>query len=131
MSERPFLEFDEDFSERCASAFYEELFALIPGARDMFVDPVQQRQMFAVMLRTITSQADDQPVLRDTLINLGKMHREIGVQSLHLKIARAAFLGAVESAEPELTDEERSFFANSYDLIMAAMNQSSVEPVDA
>lgn len=120
-SQRPHLAFDANFNMRCTDAFYTELIELIPGSEIMFHDPAHQRVMFATLLSVITRQATDRKALDQTLKNLGRKHQEMGVNFVHLKIARAAFLRAVETAAPDLTEAERRFFENSYAAIVDAM----------
>jgi len=119
--DRPYMKFDSAFGTRCANAFYKRLFNLIPGSEEMFGDRRHQHIMFAKILAVITAQASEPDALAETLEELGAKHREMGVLSLHLKVARQAFLGAVEEAEPDITEKELSFFSNAYDAVLAAM----------
>lgn len=120
-SKRPHLAFDAEFNGRCADYFYRELFELIPGSREMFSEPERQRVMFATLLSVITRQAANRSALDTTLRNLGRKHQEMGVNFVHLKIARDAFLKAVEMAAPDLTDAERGFFESSYEALLDSM----------
>lgn len=130
---RGFLQFDDGFETRCAEAFYENLLKLMPMARDMFRDPVRQRSMFAVMLKLIMKLADNRKELGQALEKLGLKHRELGIQSLHLKVGRKAFLNAVESAAPDISDDECAFFERTYDQMVVAMQgrPSMQETADA
>lgn len=121
-SQRPHLAFDANFNMRCTDAFYAQLIELIPGSKAMFHDPERQRIMFATLLSVITRQAADRKALETTLKNLGRKHQEMGVNFVHLKIARSAFLKAVETAAPDLTEAERGFFENSYEALLDAMH---------
>ncbi len=115
------IDLDEAFSNRCADYFYEELFQLVPGAEEMFGNRDQQRAMFATLLSTIATQAANPDLLGETLKATGLRHRELGVQSLHLKMGKLAFMKAVERADPDLSDQARKFFEDAYDGIMTAM----------
>lgn len=62
----------ENFSENCARAFFEELFRLIPYAREMFKDEIAQHRMFATTMSVILKQASDPDLLDEQLRQLGK-----------------------------------------------------------
>ncbi len=119
---RPYLSFSSDFAPACAEVFFKELFRLVPGSPELFSDPQQQKVMFATMLDLMMQNADNSETLKTTLQDLGRRHRELGVQSMHLKIGKAAFMRGIAAAAPDLTDQEEEFFSNAYDKILAAMS---------
>ena len=116
------LDLPENFASDCADAFYENLWAMIPAARTMFRNEKHMRSMFATTLSVILKDANDPNHLRRQLHNLGLRHRYFGIQPIHIKIGRQAFVDAVNEAAPELPKSDCQFFAKAYDEIADAMS---------
>jgi hemoglobin-like flavoprotein len=110
-----------DFHEKCTSVFYEELFNLIPAARELFSGLTQKHSIFSIAMLAILGDAKDPDALRQQLRQLGKRHHAFGILPLHIKVGRQAFSTAVQKAAPDLTDGDLAFFETAYDELAAAM----------
>jgi len=110
-----------DFHEKCTTFFYDELFSLIPAARELFSGLAQKHRMFSIAMMAILNEAKDPDALRLHLRQLGKRHHAFGILPLHIKVGRQAFSTAVQKAAPEITEGELRFFETAYDELAAAM----------
>ncbi len=117
----PELNLPESFPRDCASAFYQELFEMIPMAEQMFRSEAHMQSMFATALSVIAKDANDLEHLNQQLRSLGRRHRDLGILPIHLKIGRQAFLNAVDRSVPEISDKDRLFFENAFDAMAATM----------
>lgn len=109
------------FQQTCLEAFYSRLFAAVPGALPLFTHPERQHRMFALMLDLMVRDIADPAALAREMAALGRKHREKGIQPLHLKAGREAFISAVQTACPALTAKEVAIFADLFDQMTDAM----------
>lgn len=122
------IEAESDFGRRCAEAFYTDLFATLPGARELFTDPRRAQRMFGLMVDLLTATIGDEDALNAQLDTLGHRHRMLGIQPMHLRIGRRAFLEAVSRTCPSLTEEEIQLFGFMFDRMTDAMNGDRSAP---
>ena len=111
------------FSQNCAVAFYDDLFDVMPSVRGMFGSLDGQINMFSMLVRVVTSTVDQQDEMEHRLRQLGRKHAEMGVTSLHMKVARSSLLKAVSESCPELDELELDYFGTVYLRIVTAMNE--------
>lgn len=109
------------FKQTCLEAFYSRLFAAVPGALPLFTHPERQHRMFALVLDLMIRDITDSQALAREMAALGQKHREKGIQPLHLKAGREAFIAAVQTGCPALTSQEVAIFADLYDQMTDAM----------
>jgi len=114
-----------NFSKLCALAFYNDLFDVMPGLRPMFGSMDGQIRMFSMLVEVVTSTSDQQEEMEHRLRQLGRKHAEIGVTSLHMKVARSCLLKAVTESCPELDELELDYFGTCYMKIVSAMNEQA------
>jgi len=115
------LDATPNFSDRCVEAFYARLFETVPGALPLFTRPESQHRMFALTIDLVVRDIQDPDKLAREMAALGRRHREKGIQPLHLKVGRDAFIGAVQTACPALGQAELQLFAEVYDQMVDAM----------
>jgi len=118
------------FSEDCALAFYEDLFDVVPGSKAMFSSIDAQIRMLSMVIELISSTTKEQELMELRLRQLGRKHAEMGVTSLHMKVARSSLLKAAVTACPELDELELDYFGSCYLKIISAMNERGPVPVE-
>ena len=117
------IEAQTDFNDRCITVFYDNLFETVPGAKALFKNQARQRSMFQTMLQVMIRDIADQEALDRHIEQLGKKHREKGVQSVHIKMGRSAFLNGIAAGCPSLSEDEIGFFSALYDKMALTMQK--------
>jgi len=104
---RQSLESLAEFSDSVPLLFYDRLFELDPGARQLFRIPIeQQAQKFMKMLTTIVEMLDRFDELRPQLKDLGRRHVSYGVYPAQYRTLKEALLWAIAQVLEEEFDSE-------------------------
>lgn len=117
-------------SSLAGALFYERMFALYPGLRDMFHgDPDTQQRMFMQALGAAVRGLSDLPALRARLEDLGHRHERYGVCDAHYDTMLEALLWTLQQTlGEELFDAEASLawtiaFRQMADIMKAAARE--------
>lgn len=111
-----------------AVAFYERLFEIDAGARELFArtNMVAQRWKFVQMLGEIVSNLDMPRELIPTVSALGRRHVDYGVRDADYDRVREALFAALASqAGPGFTDDLRDAWEEAYALTAAVMKRGA------
>jgi hypothetical protein len=106
------------FRSAFIGAFFPLLFEMSPGAEAMFRDPIARSRMGATLIDLVLSILRDEMPCDRRLRAIAMGHREAGVLSLHMKVARDPFMRAVAAACPELREGEVSRVGDAYDALV-------------
>jgi hemoglobin-like flavoprotein len=115
-------------ADEIAAAFYAHLFALDPGAREMFahVDMTAQGRKFLAMIGTLIRLLDDPADIVIETIPAARRHATYGVTGGHLDVGREALMRTLEDTlRDEFTPSARQAWAELYDLAAAVMRRAS------
>lgn len=110
-------------STRLATAFYDNLFAMVPEVRGMFSEDIgPQEQRMADALIAVVQYLDAPDEIADQLRELGYQHyRELGVRAEHYPHVGRALIRAVSDVSPTWSSSMSSAWVLVYQWITAHM----------
>ncbi|WP_136660745.1 globin family protein [Nitratireductor sp. XY-223] len=115
-------------AEVAADLFYDRLFELDPGVRDLFAKTdmsAQKAKLLATLASTIAGLNTSTTLLRD-LEELGRKHAAYGVQPAHYAVVAEALIWTLEKGLGERwSDEAAKAWAAAYELIAGQMQKGA------
>lgn len=119
-------------ARRAGAFFYDRLFALDPSLRPLFPDDVQRQgekfvETLGLMIRAV--EQDQTGDFYTDLQELGRRHREYGVQPEHYETLREAFLWSLAQILGEDFDDEVALaWCKVYNQAARAMRRAQSQP---
>lgn len=119
--------------EEVGRLFYRRLFAIAPETRPLFKGDVDaQGRKLIDTLGVAVSALRDMPRLKATLRDLGRRHRDYGVQPEHYEIVGKALLDTLEKSLGTAFDETaRQAWTTLYGAVAGTMISESSTAVPA
>ena len=116
-------------ADQAAQLFYDRLFALDPSLRPLFKsDMAQQELKLMHTLQHAVAALDDFEKIVPALQSLGRNHVEYGVQDAHYATVGDALIWmSAQMLGDQFTDEVRSAWLETYDLISTVMREAAAE----
>lgn len=117
----------EGAGDQAIELFYENLFAAKPELREMFSSSQKrQAQKFMQSLRVIVSSLGQPERSFEVLEQLGKRHRNYGVEAYHYELAGGVLLATLaDFFGEEFTPEVREAWTSAFTLISNVMIQAA------
>ena len=113
---RPVLDFSI-----AADAFYEHLFAALPGIQKQFKSHSSQRVMFIAALQSIRDYQNNDNQLKAYMAMLGAKHINLGLSNSDIIIGREAFEKAIDAGGMALTPYEKQRYLDAFMELTKAM----------
>jgi hemoglobin-like flavoprotein len=113
--------------DQAASLFYERLFTIDPGTRELFshIDMTQQRKKLLQIIGVAVSALDNLGPLTKTVEDLGRRHAGYGVKDEHYDSVGAALLWTLENGLGRAwTPEVAAAWAELYGLLSGIMRRA-------
>lgn len=103
--------------------FYMRLFAIAPGARDLFPDDMSaQNDKFRGMLAELIGLLDEPGRFAERVAELGQRHREYGAEPRHYKLVEEALIWALaRELGPAFTADVESAWKSFYRTLAGRM----------
>jgi len=114
--------------EKLVSRFYEELFTRYPDVKPLFahLDMKKQQSKLLSALKLVVSNLKNPPFLKETLINLGKRHKNYGADAGLYTAVRNTLLDVLkETAGIHWTQEINTAWENALDDIAKIMQSAT------
>lgn len=107
--------------------FYDRVFELEPGTRDLFPDDLDQlRASFLATLTELVASLAELPDMALQSRALGARHRGYGVQASHYAVVRTALLETLAtSLGDDFTPAHVEAWERAYDLMAEVMQQGA------
>jgi len=118
----------EDRGPTLAHRFYERLFHVAPGVRELFHNSLEQQEIkFTQMLQSLRDSLDRLDNLVPLLWQTGRNHRLYGAEEAHYAVVGEVLLLALEDqlGPEELTPERRAAWEEFYQLVALIMQQAA------
>ena len=116
-----------------AADFYRRAFDADPELAELFTnDPVRQRRLFAIELRTIVGSIRELDAFRSAAAELGARHHDYGVRASHYRTMGSVLLASLGAARgPAWSADVEEAWTLAYNLIAEAMMAGALEPREA
>lgn len=110
-------------SEAVATAFYDNLFEMAPGVRELFADDLSdQRRKLMKMLAAAISGLNDVEEIVPVLQDLGVRHIDYGASEEAYEVVGQALIKTLaDSFGPAFTDEVEEAWLACYGLVSSTM----------
>ncbi|GIU23528.1 hypothetical protein TUM4644_17120 [Shewanella colwelliana] len=106
-----------------AAIFYDCLFELAPLIRPMFVNERNVfEQHFNEIIATAVDKVNDFETIEESLLQLGRIHRNFGVNIGQFKVVKNALLLSIQyTLKQQCNEEIEQAWSHYYDCIAAVM----------
>ena len=113
--------------DSAAAAFYDRLFEIAPGVRDLFPsDLTAQGQKLMATLAFVVNGLDDIEAILPAVRDLGARHVDYGTDPAHYDAVGEALLWTLEQGlGPAFTQEVKMAWTEAYGLIAATMIEAA------
>ena len=120
-----------DIPERAGEIFYQRLFELDPGARQLFWGDMQhQGKALFLMLEMIVKSLDIQDKIVPLLFDLGKRHAMYGVRDRNYQPFEQALMDTLSSIiGDEFTQDVRNAWRAAFAFLADIMREACAKPV--
>ena len=117
----------EPIASQAAGLFYDRLFELDPGVRPMFKgDMAEQGRKLMAMLGTAVANLDKIETLLPTVRDLGRRHRNYGVQPAQYDTVAAALLWTLERGLGDaFTPAVKTAWTEAYTVLATTMKDAA------
>ena len=120
-----------DIPERAGEIFYQRLFELDPGARQLFWGDMQhQGKALFLMLEMIVKSLDIQDKIVPLLFDLGKRHAMYGVRDRNYQPFEQALMDTLSSIiRDDFTQDVREAWSAAFAFLADIMREACAKPV--
>ena len=110
-----------------ADLFYDRLFAIAPGVRQLFPDDMaEQKAKLMAMLGTAVAGLNRPEVVAPAIAELGRRHVAYHVEEAHYRSVGEALLWTLEQGlGPDWTPELRVAWTDTYTLVAGLMKDAA------